>query len=66
MKKRHGREVKEKHCPVCHKGHIVDEVVHPGVIHIVLHTPEDSDKAFWFLKCPICKSQIGASPQTED
>jgi len=55
------RLIRVLHCPVCKRGHVMNEVVNPGGPHITLYTPEESQDAAGFLKCPKCGSQIGMS-----
>ena len=59
------KEVSQRHkksCPVCGHGRILDEADRPDVCHVVLLRPEESDHADWFIKCQICKNQIGVMP----
>lgn len=50
-------------CPLCNQGRVLDESTRPGTIHAILYRPEESEKANWYLKCPVCKQQIGMSPE---
>lgn len=66
MKSRLDLMVVKRCCPVCAKGHLLDEADRPGTVHAILYKPEDAQSADWFLKCPVCKRQIGVSPDVID
>ena len=51
------------YCPVCTKGHILDEVKRPETVRAILYHPNDAANAIWFIKCHRCKNQIGMSLQ---
>ncbi len=62
MKTEYKPEVVKLRCPLCGRGHLLDEAKRPGTVHAILHKPEEADRASWFLKCPACHNQIGVSP----
>lgn len=57
--------VLKRSCPVCGRGHVLDESQKPGAFHAILYKPEDAQYADWFVKCPDCRNQIGVSPDLE-
>lgn len=52
---------KKMFCPVCNRGRILDVSLRHQGGKIKVHKPEEADRADYFLKCGLCKSQIGIS-----
>lgn len=46
-------------CPVCGRGKIIIEEKDSDDVHLQLVLPNSRRKARWYIKCNICKSQIG-------
>ncbi len=46
-------------CPVCGRGKIVVAISTKEAKKLCLLKPENADQASWFLKCYVCKNQIG-------
>ncbi len=48
-------------CPVCNRGRLID-IARAGSSHLFMtHPPKSTEQAQWFVKCPVCKKQIGLS-----
>lgn len=45
-------------CPHCFSGRLLDASP-KAAAELKLYPPSQADKADWFVKCPVCKSQIG-------
>jgi hypothetical protein len=48
-------------CPICHTGKIIAEDNAVADDMICLIPPGSRRKARWYVKCGVCKSQIGIS-----
>lgn len=46
-------------CPVCDRGKLI--IRSDTGPRLKVYKPEDSQKAEWFVKCQVCKSQVGVS-----
>ena len=48
-------------CPLCRTGKLIFEDVNADDIPIRLILPGSKRKAKWFVKCNVCKEQVGIS-----
>lgn len=55
------KHMKGLKCPVCQEGRILNVPEGTDTRKISLYPPEQSHLAEWFVKCPVCKRQIGAA-----
>ncbi len=46
-------------CPLCREGHLLDASEHTDLHALALYPPDKADHAELFVKCPVCKRQIG-------
>ena len=46
-------------CPVCNRGKIISEEKDSDDVPLQLVLPNSRRKARWYIKCNVCKSQIG-------
>lgn len=46
-------------CPICHRGKVIAENGEADGGGICLIPPGSKRKARWYVKCGVCKSQIG-------
>lgn len=59
--KRQYLDRQQVHCPLCHKGRVVDIAAEIDLSRVKIYGPPQADKAQFFLKCPKCGQQIGIS-----
>lgn len=50
---------KYKICPVCNRGKLIFENKDSNNTKIRLVRPDNNEKVHWFIKCSVCKEQIG-------
>ncbi|HBL84347.1 MAG: hypothetical protein A2Y17_05040 [Clostridiales bacterium GWF2_38_85] len=50
-------------CPICGKGKIIMEDPDSDDVPLRLILPKSKKKAHWYIKCTVCKSQIGIAPK---
>jgi len=55
-------ELRSIRCPICRRGRLVDVVI-PAAYTLETHPPKNMEQSQWFVKCPVCKRQIGLSIQ---
>ena len=48
-------------CPVCARGKLIKEADDGGASGVSTYPPTLHHRAKYFVKCPVCKSQIGIS-----
>ena len=48
-------------CPLCGKGKLIFEDINADGVPIRLIMPGSKRKAKWYVKCNICKRQVGLS-----
>ena len=48
-------------CPLCRKGKIIFEDSNTDDVPIRLIVPGSKQKAKWYVKCNVCKQQVGLS-----
>ena len=48
-------------CPICNRGKLIIEEKDAEDIALRLVLPGSKQKARWYIKCCVCKSQIGIS-----
>lgn len=46
-------------CPVCGSGKLLSASKQADLSALHLYPPEKTEYADWFLKCPLCRKQIG-------
>lgn len=56
---KHTVRIKIIRCPLCHEGRLLDASEHTDIQALALYPPDKSQDAEWFVKCPVCKHQIG-------
>lgn len=52
----HIRNIK---CPVCGSGRLLSASKQADLRVLHLYPPDKNENADWFVKCPVCRQQIG-------
>ena len=56
---KHTVRIKIIKCPLCREGRLLDASEHTDIHALALYPPDKAENAEWFVKCPVCKRQIG-------
>lgn len=59
--KRQRVQIRIIRCPMCGDGHLLDASEKADLRTLRLFPPNRCEDAEWFVKCPLCRRQIGVA-----